>query len=119
MRRTGVSDSELSCVNRSNRLTHLYLEYPSDSGVVNENGGGPRACQLPGVISDYGLRSLVISDKPHVLFNNAHFGIISEEIHVMAPIKDRVNLGLLCVVVYSNPYSELSSVSPCISGIPV
>lgn len=92
MRRTGVSDSELSCLNRFNRLTHLYLEYPNSNGLNNENGdpGGPRACHLPGIISDLGLRSLVTSDKPHVLFNNAQFGIISDEIHVMAPVKDRV-----------------------------
>lgn len=102
LRRTGVSDSELSCVNRSNRLTHLYLEYPSSYGVMNENGPGPRACHLPGIISDLGLRSLVISDKPHVVFNNAQFGIASEEIHVMAPMKDRVSLCKLHTLVARN-----------------
>ncbi|XP_034255028.1 uncharacterized protein LOC117653460 [Thrips palmi] len=104
LRRTGVSDSELSCLNRFNRLTHLYLEYPNSNGISNENGepGGPRACHLPGIISDLGLRSLVISDKPHVLFNNAQFGIISDEIHVMAPVKDRVSLCKLHTLVARN-----------------
>lgn len=102
LRRTGVSDSELSCLNRSNRLTHLYLEYPYSNGIDNNENGAPRACHLPGIISDLGLRSLVISDKPHVLFNNAQFGIVSEEIHVMAPLKDRVSLCKLHTLVARN-----------------
>ncbi|KAJ1525425.1 hypothetical protein ONE63_010239 [Megalurothrips usitatus] len=104
LRRTGVSDSELSCLNRSNRLTHLYLEYPSSFGAINPNDepGGPRACHFPGIISDQGLRSLVVSDKPHVLYNNAQFGISSEEIHVMAPVRDRVSLCKLHTLVARN-----------------